>query len=208
MIKIENLNKYYNKGKGNEIHVINDVSLELPNTGLISFLGPSGSGKTTLLNVIGGLDKAKGNIQYDDLTMDKYSMHKIDKFRSKEIGYVFQNYNLLLEETVYSNLEIALEMIGIYDKEEQGKRIEYTLKAVGMYKYRKKRAYALSGGQQQRVSIAGRVEIAFEHLRRIFAPKVLSLPTAARFPFPCRSVLSISGLCNRRQRTPYTQDYQ
>ena len=154
MIKIENLNKYYNKGKGNEIHVINDVSLELPNTGLISFLGPSGSGKTTLLNVIGGLDKAKGNIQYDDLTMDKYSMHKIDKFRSKEIGYVFQNYNLLLEETVYSNLEIALEMIGIYDKEEQGKRIEYTLKAVGMYKYRKKRAYALSGGQQQRVSIA------------------------------------------------------
>ena len=116
MIKIENLNKYYNKGKGNEIHVINDVSLELPNTGLISFLGPSGSGKTTLLNVIGGLDKAKGNIQYDDLTMDKYSMHKIDKFRSKEIGYVFQNYNLLLEETVYSNFEISLEMIGIYDK--------------------------------------------------------------------------------------------
>lgn len=154
MIKINNLNKYYNKGKDNEIHVINDVTLELPNTGLISFLGQSGSGKTTLLNVIGGLDKAKGSIQYDSLVMDKYNMHKLDQFRSKEIGYVFQNYNLLLEETVYSNLEIALEMIGVFDKDEQEKRIEYTLKAVGMYKYRKKRAFALSGGQQQRVSIA------------------------------------------------------
>ncbi|MDE6584299.1 MAG: ATP-binding cassette domain-containing protein, partial [Anaeroplasmataceae bacterium] len=153
-IKIEHLNKYYNKGKNNEIHVINDVTLELPNTGLISFLGASGSGKTTLLNVIGGLDKAKGSITYDDLTLENYKMHQVDRFRSREIGYVFQNYNLLLEETVYSNLEIALEMIGIFDKEEQEKRIEYTLKAVGMYKYRKKRAYALSGGQQQRVSIA------------------------------------------------------
>ncbi len=154
MIKIEGLNKFYNKGKNNEIHVINDVTLELPNSGLISFLGPSGSGKTTLLNVIGGLDKAKGSISYDALTLDKYSMHKIDQFRNKEIGYVFQNYNLLLEETVYSNLVIALEMIGIFDSVEQEKRIAYTLKAVGMYKYRKKRAYALSGGQQQRVSIA------------------------------------------------------
>lgn len=154
MIKIQHLNKYYNKGKENEIHVINDVTLELPSTGLISFLGPSGSGKTTLLNVLGGLDKAKGTISYDSLTMDKYSMHKVDQFRSKEVGYVFQNYNLLLEETVYNNLVIALEMIGIFDSVEQEKRIEYTLKAVGMYKYRKKRAYALSGGQQQRISIA------------------------------------------------------
>ncbi len=154
MIKIKNLNKYYNKNKENQIHVINDVTLELPDKGLISFLGPSGSGKTTLLNVIGGLDKAKGTIAYDELEIKDYKMRQVDRFRSKEIGYVFQNYNLLLEETVYSNLAIALEMIGIYDKEEQEKRIEYTLKAVGMYKYRKKRAYALSGGQQQRVSIA------------------------------------------------------
>ena len=62
MIKVKNLNKYYNKGKSNQIHVINDTSLELPSSGLISFLGHSGSGKTTLLNVIGGLDKASGTI--------------------------------------------------------------------------------------------------------------------------------------------------
>lgn len=154
MIKIQNLNKYYNKGKDNEIHVINDVSIELPSEGFISFFGPSGSGKTTLLNVIGGLDKAKGIITYDDFTNENYQMSKVDRFRGKEIGYVFQNYNLLLEETVYDNLAIALDLMGVYDKEEVDKRIIYTLKAVGMYKYRKKRTYALSGGQQQRVSIA------------------------------------------------------
>ena len=154
MIKLDNLNKYYNKGKSNEIHVVNDVNLELPSTGFISFIGPSGSGKTTLLNVIAGLDKAKGTITYDEVKVKHYNMKKIDAFRSRHIGYIFQNYHLLPEETVYNNLVIALELIGIYDKDEQAKRIEYNLKAVGMYKYRKKKAYALSGGQQQRVSIA------------------------------------------------------
>ncbi len=155
MIKINNLNKFYNKGKSNQIHVINDTSLELPSKGLITFLGHSGSGKTTLLNVIGGLDKFNnGNITYDDKEFNKYSMSKIDKFRSRNIGYVFQNYNLLLEETVYDNLRIALDLIGVTDLEEQKKRIEYSLKAVGMFKYRKKVASFLSGGQQQRVSIA------------------------------------------------------
>lgn len=154
MIKLNKLNKYFFKGKNNEIHVINDTSLELPDKGLISFLGNSGSGKTTLLNVIGGLDKASGGIQYDDIKIKNYNMHRLDLYRNKNIGYVFQNYNLILEETVYDNLKIALEIIGITDSQEVNKRIEYALKAVGMYKYRKKLALALSGGQQQRVSIA------------------------------------------------------
>ena len=63
MIRINNLNKYYNKGRKNQIHVINNTSLELPSKGLVALLGPSGCGKTTLLNAIGGLDKVnKGNI--------------------------------------------------------------------------------------------------------------------------------------------------
>lgn len=154
MIKISNLNKFYNKGKRNEIHVINDTNLELPSLGLISILGPSGSGKTTLLNVIGGLDKASGDITYDDQLVHNSSMRKVDAYRKENIGYIFQNYNLLQDETVSDNLRIALEMVGIVDKKEIEKRIEYTLKAVGMFKYRKKQAYALSGGQQQRVAIA------------------------------------------------------
>lgn len=154
MIKVDNLNKYYNKNKSNEIHVINDVNLSLPNIGLISFLGTSGSGKTTLLNVIGGLDKASGTICYDSFEMKKYSMNEIDKYRNENFGYVFQTYNLLSNETVYDNLKIALELIDIYDEKETNSRIEYALKSVGMYKYRKKKACHLSGGQQQRVAIA------------------------------------------------------
>ncbi len=123
MIKITELNKYFNKKKSNEIHVINNTSLELPSSGLVSFLGHSGSGKTTLLNVIGGLDKATGTIAYDSFEMKKYNMHKMDVYRSKHIGYVFQNYNLILEETVYDNLKVALEIIGVTNLEEIDKRI-------------------------------------------------------------------------------------
>lgn len=154
MIKVDSLNKYFYKGKSREIHVINDVSIELPDKGLVCFLGPSGCGKTTLLNVLGGLDKASGSIYYDNVDYNKLGVNKFDKFRSKNIGYIFQNYNLLLDQTIYDNLKIALELIDVTDPNEIDKRIEYTLKAVGMYKYRKKYAYALSGGQQQRVSIA------------------------------------------------------
>ena len=154
MINVKNLNKYYFKGSKNELHVINNTSLQLPDHGLISFLGHSGSGKTTLLNVIGGLDKASGEIDYNDVVVKNYNMRQIDAYRLENIGYVFQNYNLLQDETVYDNLKLALEIFGITDPVEIDKRIEYALKAIGMFKYRKKKAYALSGGQQQRVSIA------------------------------------------------------
>ncbi len=154
MIKLTNINKYYNKGKSNEIHVINDVSLELPDTGFVSILGESGSGKTTLLNIIGGLDKASGLISYDDFEMKGYKMKNIDNFRVKNIGYVFQNYNLIEELTVFDNLSIVLDAIGITDYNEVKARCDYVLKKVGLYKYRKKLAKELSGGQLQRVSIA------------------------------------------------------
>ena len=154
MIKVSNLDKFYNKNAANEIHVINNISLELPACGLVSFLGASGSGKTTLLNVIGGLDRAQGSISYDSFEMTKYDMSRIDKYRNENFGYVFQGYNLLPGETVYDNLKVALELIDIHDQDECASRIEYALKCVGMYKYRKKRASQLSGGQQQRVAIA------------------------------------------------------
>lgn len=154
MIVLSNINKYYNKGKTNESHIINDISLSLPDKGLITLLGSSGAGKTTLLNVIGGLDKASGTIQIDDFKINKYNMNAFDTFRKSHIGYIFQNYNLLYSQTVYDNLRIALEIVGVTDFEEVDKRITYCLKAVGMYNFRKKYVNSLSGGQQQRVSIA------------------------------------------------------
>ncbi len=155
MIKLTNVNKYYNKGRSNEIHVLNDISLEFPNTSLVSVLGKSGSGKSTLLNVIGGLDKASGQINYnDELIVDKYSAKKIDSFRNDNIGYIFQNYHLIPELSVYENLVYALELIGVTDEEELTNRIDNALELVGMKRYKKRNALALSGGQQQRVAIA------------------------------------------------------
>ena len=154
MIKVSNLNKYYHKGKENEIHVINETNLILPNSGFVVFLGASGSGKTTLINVIAGLDKAKGEITYDDVTFKNYKMGKVDKYRRENIGYVFQNYNLLNNSTVYENLRLTLELMGITNKEEVDERIDYVLDILGMKKYKNKLASNLSGGQMQRVSIA------------------------------------------------------
>lgn len=155
MISIKNVSKYFNKGKSNEIHVINNTTLDLPDKGLITLLGESGSGKTTLLNVIGGLDKYEsGEIDYGDVKFNKYNALSVDKYRSENIGYIFQHYNLLLDRSVYDNLSIQLDIIGISSKEEQQKRIKYALEAVGLYKFRKKMAGQLSGGQMQRVAIA------------------------------------------------------
>ena len=155
MIKLTNLNKYYYKGETREIHVVNDVSLELPDKGLVTIFGTSGSGKTTLLNIIGGLDKyASGSIQYDDKIFKHYSKKEIDALRSKNIGYVFQNYFLIPSLSVYDNLKLALEIIDIFDPKEQKKRIEMALNSVGMYKFHKKKIKNLSGGQMQRISIA------------------------------------------------------
>lgn len=155
MIRLRNLHKYFNKNKQNEIHVINDTNLLLPDKGLVMLVGPSGSGKTTLLNVLGGLDKVtSGAIEFDNTIIEKYNTKTWDLIRNKEVGYIFQNYNLLKNLTVYENIELTLNMIGIYDKDEIDRRIDYILDSMGMINYRKRRASQLSGGQQQRVAIA------------------------------------------------------
>ena len=151
MLKITNLNKYYNKSSHNKLQVLKDINIDLPDKGLISIVGESGSGKTTLLHAIGGLDRYEGEILYNGKS---YHGEALDIYRQENIGVIFQNYLLFEELSVYENLALALRIIGIKDKEEVDKRIEYVLKQVGMFKQRKKPAKNLSGGQQQRVAIA------------------------------------------------------
>ncbi len=155
MIKLEGVNKYFNKGKPNEIHVIDNTSMELPDHGIVCLLGPSGCGKTTLLNAIGGLDSVNsGKIYIDDQLITRSSANKIDTIRNARIGYIFQNFNLIDDKTVFENVAIALRMIGIKDNKVIRERVKYCLEKTGIYQYRNRNTSALSGGQRQRVAIA------------------------------------------------------
>ena len=155
MISLKNVNKYYFKGESREIHVVDNVTLEFPDAGFVTILGASGSGKTTLLNIIGGLDKYdSGTITYNDKEFKGYNMDEVDRYRSEKMGYIFQNYLLINNMSVYNNLKVSLDAIGVVHPLEQKKRIEYALRCVGLFKYRKKKVKNLSGGQMQRVSIA------------------------------------------------------
>ena len=108
MIRVEHIDKYFNKFKKNAIHVINDTSLEFDNSGLVALLGPSGSGKTTLLNVIGGLDKVrKGNIFVNGKKITRRSQNYVDKIRNLNIGYIFQDYKLIEHMSVYDNVSLV-----------------------------------------------------------------------------------------------------
>ncbi len=151
MISIRNAEKYYNKGKQNELHVLNNISLELPDRGMIAIFGRSGCGKTTLLNAIGGLDTlASGEILIEGSSLK----NDPETVRNRDIGYIFQNYNLSRDETVFENIADALRLCGMTDPAEIEERVMAALRNVDMERYQKRTPDTLSGGQQQRVAIA------------------------------------------------------
>lgn len=155
MIKLEHVKKYFNKRKSNEIRAINDTSIVLPDKGLVTFLGNSGCGKTTLLNAIGGLDDVdSGLIEIDDQVMPKKASGTRDEIRNINIGYIFQNYNLIEDATVFANVALALRMTGFTGKEAIEERVMYILDRVGIARYRNRPVNMLSGGERQRVGIA------------------------------------------------------
>ncbi len=151
MIRIQGIHKYFNKGRPNEIHVVNDISLELPDRGMVAVFGKSGCGKTTLLNVIGGLDSFSGGT----LDIDGCDIRKdTDGIRNRAMGYIFQNYNLNRAETCFDNVADALRLCGMKDGPELEARVRAALACVDMAKYGQRTPDTLSGGQQQRIAIA------------------------------------------------------
>ncbi len=154
MIKIKSLHKYFNRGKQNEIHVLNNITLDLPERGMVAIFGRSGCGKTTLLNVIGGLDSyLSGSVEIDGKRITTDS----DAMRNRHIGYIFQNYNLNSSENCFDNVADALRLCGMNDRHDFDgirDRTMAALSAVGMAQYASRSPDNLSGGQKQRIAIA------------------------------------------------------
>ena len=150
MITLSHVNKTYNPGKKDEIPVLSDVNAVFPQKGMIALCGKSGSGKTTLLNVIGGLISIdSGEILVDEKVVDDWAYIQVEK-----TGYIFQNYYLFDNRTVYDNVADSLRLCGITDETLIKKQVDDVLKNIGIIKYANRLPSFLSGGQQQRVAFA------------------------------------------------------
>ncbi len=153
IIKISNLTKVYD-GSANEIVAVNNLNLEFEKGEFAAIVGPSGSGKTTLLNMIGGLDRpTSGEVNIDGQDIWRLSSRKLTDFRLKNIGFVFQSYNLIPVLTAGENTEFIMQLQG-KPRNERSRRIKELLEAVGIADREKSRPNKLSGGQQQRVAVA------------------------------------------------------
>jgi putative ABC transport system ATP-binding protein len=149
IIEIKGLKKSYDKGK---IKALNGINLEIKKGEFVSIIGPSGSGKSTLLNMIGALDTAgegSVNVAGIDLTQTK----DLSKFRSQEIGFVFQLHNLIPNLTVLENVQIPMLGTNVSGKEMEERAISL-LKSVDLEDKINQRPTKLSGGERQRVAIA------------------------------------------------------
>lgn len=155
MIEVVRAKKYYNRFKRNQVTAIDNTSLSFGDSGLVAILGNSGCGKTTLLNMIGGLDKPdSGKIFVNGKRMNSIFSGHTDNIRNKNIGYIFQNYHLVDDMTVFDNVAMPLKMLGVRKKDKLKENVYYALEMVGLYRYRNRPATALSGGERQRVGIA------------------------------------------------------
>ena len=149
VLKVENLEKRFQEKK-----VLENISFEIQEGEMVAITGKSGRGKSTLLNIIGLIiEKNSGKISiFNEVNLAIHSK-KARLFRRNKIGYLFQNFALVDEETVEWNLNLALQYKSITKKEKK-KRIEQVLKQFDMGSYIKTPIYKLSGGEQQRVAMA------------------------------------------------------
>lgn len=153
IIEIKNLQKTYD-GDSVPVHAVNGVNLSIEEGEFTAIVGPSGSGKTTLLNIVGGLDDAsEGNVIINGVDISELSARKLTDFRMKNIGFVFQAYNLIPVLTAKENVEFIMHLQGT-KKDKRDARTKELLQAVGLGDMLNRRPGKLSGGQQQRVAVA------------------------------------------------------
>ena len=153
MIKTENLSMLFTT-EDVQTKALNEVSLEIKKGEFVAIMGPSGCGKSTLLNILGTLDSStSGKYFFDGKEIDKMSESQLTSFRKGNIGFVFQNFNLIDELTVYENVELPLVYLNS-KKSERKKKVMEVLERMNIAHRAGHFPQQLSGGQQQRVAIA------------------------------------------------------
>ncbi len=153
IVQIRNLTKIY-KRDSMEIPVLQNITLDIPESEFLALMGPSGSGKTTLLNLIAGIDRPNsGSLIIAGTDISALGESALAKWRSHNVGFVFQFYNLLPVLTAYENVELPLLLTHL-SKKEKREHVEAALNVVGLADRMKHYPKQLSGGQEQRVAIA------------------------------------------------------
>jgi putative ABC transport system ATP-binding protein len=154
IIKLENIQKYYKVGK-EKFHVLKSLSLDIEAGEFVMIMGKSGSGKTTLLNVLGFLDRFDdGDYIFSGENVTNLNENQRSTFRNKNIGFVFQQFNLIETLNVFQNVELPLIYDASLNKSEREEIVKEKLKSVGLLDKIKQSPLQLSGGQQQRIAIA------------------------------------------------------
>jgi putative ABC transport system ATP-binding protein len=154
LVRAEDVSKTYASGDV-AVHAIRSADFTIEPASFVSFVGPSGSGKSTLLNMIGCLDRpSDGSLRVMDTDISTLTRQSAAEFRGRNIGFVFQDFNLIPVLSVYENIEYPLMMVLDWPVEKRRSRIMEMLDAVGMTDQAHKRPDQLSGGQKQRVAVA------------------------------------------------------
>ena len=154
LVEAKKVSKSYETGEV-MVQALKNVSFEIEPASFVSFVGPSGSGKTTLLNIIGCLDKpSDGQLLVNGVNVASLDRVQGAMFRGENIGFIFQDFNLIPVLTVYENIEYPLLMVQNVEPAERAKRIKSLLKGVGMADQGNKFPDQISGGQKQRVAVA------------------------------------------------------
>jgi len=153
MIELLDIRKTYQMGE-TEVHALDGVTATIGDGEFVAVIGPSGSGKSTLMNIIGCLDLAdEGEYRLNGRLIDDYTERQLSEIRNREIGFIFQQFNLLPRLTAYQNVELPLIYQGL-TMAERKERVMESLEKVGLANRMHHKPSELSGGQQQRVAIA------------------------------------------------------
>ncbi|HAB52352.1 MAG: macrolide ABC transporter ATP-binding protein [Ignavibacteria bacterium RIFOXYB2_FULL_35_12] len=153
IINIEHISKIYQVGT-EEVHALSDISISIDKNEYVAIMGPSGSGKSTLMNVLGCLDTpTSGKYDFNNQNVSEMNDNQLAKIRNKEIGFVFQTFNLLPRSDALHNVELPLIYAGVPTAERRS-RAKQSLADVGLDNRMHHKPNELSGGQRQRVAIA------------------------------------------------------